>query len=565
MSAPFVPSPLQQAVFDDAAHGVGHTIVVARAGSGKTTTIMESLRFIPRGLSIGLFAFNRSIAQELQRRVPRGVDAKTLHAHGYKACARAFQLGDDAVRKHKVSELVCPRLFGPPVARHPVRGYYREIEEAVTKAKDTLFPLDGVDERTGSVVDVLGAMDVLCDRFGVGTPPPDVLDPETCLRCQARAPETERCPSAGVPMPHAFPEVEYDADGNPLPPRSPRQAFLEACIAALRACRSEKRPRVIDYSDMCWLPVVHQLRVWQYDRVLVDETQDLSPCQIELLMCCVRRGGRITVIGDPAQALYGFRGADEHTIDVLEDRLNAKVLPLSVTYRCCRAVVDLARREVPDLIAAPGAPQGRVDAADTDQLVSRSRPGDMVVSRSNAPLFGLCWKLLLSGKRAAVKGRDIGDGVCRFIERFDVATVLELVAAATAWRDAEVERLEALNRDLAPVVDRFECVVALTEGETLVLDVLAKARRLFISDKAVEDGDVDQAELIVLGTTHKLKGLEADRVWMLEDTYRPEKGGEEGRCWYVAVTRAKTQLFLTRRKDDELGRRRVKGRADAAA
>ena len=59
----------------------------------------------------------------------------------------------------------------------------------------------------------------------------------------------------------------------------------------------------------------------------------------------------------------------------------------------------------------------------------------------------------------------------------------------------------------------------------------------------------DESTVITLGTTHKLKGLEADRVWMLADTYRRNMGGEEANCWYVAVTRAKNHLFLVHKPE----------------
>jgi superfamily I DNA/RNA helicase len=57
--------------------------------------------------------------------------------------------------------------------------------------------------------------------------------------------------------------------------------------------------------------------------------------------------------------------------------------------------------------------------------------------------------------------------------------------------------------------------------------------------------DKDEVGVVTLGTTHKLKGLEADRVWMLADTYRSKgEGDEEDNCWYVAVTRAKSWLVM---------------------
>lgn len=50
--------------------------------------------------------------------------------------------------------------------------------------------------------------------------------------------------------------------------------------------------------------------------------------------------------------------------------------------------------------------------------------------------------------------------------------------------------------------------------------------------------------MIVLGTTHKLKGLERNRAFALGWTYRAGRNVEEANLWYVAVTRAKTFLGI---------------------
>src|ERR1700690_3946522 len=81
-------SPQQKAVFENVANGTGHTVVLARAGSGKTTTIVEAFNHVPEGASVLMIAFNKSIATELQSRAPAGVEVSTLHSFGLKAIMR---------------------------------------------------------------------------------------------------------------------------------------------------------------------------------------------------------------------------------------------------------------------------------------------------------------------------------------------------------------------------------------------------------------------------------------------------------------------------------------------
>lgn len=83
-------STYQEAVFDAVKNGSGHLVVRARAGSGKTTTILESLRRMRPGQRVLLCAFNAAIAKELESRAPRGVTVRTLHALGFGALMGAW-------------------------------------------------------------------------------------------------------------------------------------------------------------------------------------------------------------------------------------------------------------------------------------------------------------------------------------------------------------------------------------------------------------------------------------------------------------------------------------------
>ena len=569
-----VPSVFQLAIYADVMHGRGNTVVCARAGSGKTTTIMGALAKVAPGLTIGLFAFNTDIARELASRAPPGVEVKTLHAHGFSACKRAFKLGKDALVEDK-SKILCVEMFGAAIKDHPVRGYYYAIGQLVTKAKDTLvargdletldelvdrFGIECPDSMTGFERFIQAAMDL---RHQIASTTSKVTNKATARKYLLEhfgepvegdavrghyggllvlAFKAFEANASGFDAFAALSEKHLDEDGirAPAANETDREKFLKAAMAILE--RSAEVTHIVDFADMCWLPVVRQLRVWAYDRVFVDETQDLSPSQIELLLMCVKPRGRICVIGDDRQAIYAFRGADVNTIPNLIKRLRARVLPLSVTYRCALAIVKLAQTEVADFQAAENAVEGEVVSVTSETMMVSAQPGDMIISRANAPLMACCLKFLKAGKRAAIKGKDVGEGIIRLIEKSETVTVPSLVKWVEEWKTHEVARLLELERPTDEVTDRYECVLALTEGVKTVAEVIDRARTLFIGDK--ENGVHDR---ITLGTTHKLKGLESDRVWMLEDTYRRQMGGEEANCWYVACTRAKRSLFMVKK------------------
>lgn len=462
-------SVYQEAVFANVREGTGHTVVLARAGSGKTTTIVEAMRHVPSGCSVLMVAFNKAIATELQSRAPAGVTVSTLHSYGYAAIRSAF--GNVRLNDRKVETLVKARLG----EETETREYRQAVIKAVGLAKGTL-----AEEKAD-----IGNM---IDSFG----------------------------------------LEVD-DGE-------REGFCTDVIAILDACKLNTKE--IDFDDMVWFPVVFGLRVRRYDRVFVDETQDLNLCQIELALAACAEGGRICAVGDDRQAIYGFRGADARAVPRVINSLSATVLPLSVTYRCARAIVEVAREIVPDLEAAPNATEGEVLDCNTNEMKRDAKPGDFVLSRSNAPLIATCLAFLKAGKPATVAGRDIGAGLRALIEKSKARSVPALAAWLERWVDREIARVTKRNpdADTSAITDKAECIHALSEGAASVGEIVARIESLF--------SDRDPSEMILCATTHKAKGLERERVWMLADTYKAGRSVEEANLYYVAVTRAKRTLCM---------------------
>jgi len=316
-----------------------------------------------------------------------------------------------------------------------------------------------------------------------------------------------------------------------------RDSFIANVLQLLKQCTDPGKDGCIDYDDMIWLPVVRNLPQRQYDRVFIDETQDLCTAQIELTLRAVKPGGRIVAVGDPKQGIYRFRGADDRAFENVVAKLDAKVLPLSVCYRCCKSVVRVAQEIVPEIEAAPDAIEGEVRSVEYKQMKKDVQPGDFVLSRTNAPLVSLCLALLAEGRSAMIQGRDVGQQLASLVKKQKAASVEVLRDSIEEWGKKECARLAAKKRDVQPVEDKVACILAISEGAASVQDVLDRIAALF--------ADTGTEARIVLSSTHKAKGLERDRVWLLEDTYRRRPGVEEANIFYVAVTRArKTLVFV---------------------
>jgi DNA helicase-2/ATP-dependent DNA helicase PcrA len=84
------PTPQQREVWRVLAQEQCHVIVEALAGSGKTTTIVEGAKKLPRGQTVAFVAFNRGIADELATKLPKTVVSSTLNSLGNKAVYRAY-------------------------------------------------------------------------------------------------------------------------------------------------------------------------------------------------------------------------------------------------------------------------------------------------------------------------------------------------------------------------------------------------------------------------------------------------------------------------------------------
>lgn len=464
-------STYQEAVFRDITYGRRHTVVKARAGSGKTSTIAEGVKRIPVGARTLMVAFNKVIERELSARVGSRAEVRTLHAFGFRSLCRAF--GNVSQEPDKVRIILRELGYAMPREEWPA---FRSV---VSMAKATMAE---------TPVDVLRIID----------------------------------------------ERDLDVPDDRAP------GFAELVVRVLDECAA--RPRLVDFDDMVWLPLRLGLRLRGFDRVIIDETQDLNRAQLELALRACRDDGRVLAVGDDRQAIYAWRGADPDAIPNMIARMSASVLPLSVCYRCPRAVIEEAQRFVPDIEAAPGAREGVVEETTEAKLWRHARPGDMVLSRTNEPLLELFLQWLSEGRPAAIAGRDIGAGIAALIDKSNATTVDSLLDWLRDWGQQESARLLERGRDTSAAADRMACVRVACAGASTVAEVRQRIDRMFSDDGGKEK--------ILLSSTHRAKGLEARRVWMLADTFRsftrPGGSVEEDNLAYVAITRAREELRFVR-------------------
>lgn len=75
----------------------------------------------------------------------------------------------------------------------------------------------------------------------------------------------------------------------------------------------------VDFDDMLYIAVRDGLTLPKFDFVFVDEAQDTNAIQRAIIRKIMKPAGRLIAVGDPAQAIYGFRGADSNSLQLIAD------------------------------------------------------------------------------------------------------------------------------------------------------------------------------------------------------------------------------------------------------
>jgi superfamily I DNA/RNA helicase len=315
--------------------------------------------------------------------------------------------------------------------------------------------------------------------------------------------------------------------------------------------------RLISYEDMLWLPYLWNLQPKQYEWVFVDEAQDLSAAQLNLILKCKRPKGRMLFIGDDNQACYGFAGADCYSFQRIRDTLRGAEFPLSVCYRCGTKILELARELVPHIEPRPDALEGKVESIFEDQLPKVVKRGDLVICRLVAPLITWCIELIKKQIPARVKGRDVGKSLTAIVRRvaeFEGFTFAQFPNFLSLYQGHRIQKLKE---------------TPYSEGQIALLNdkidgILNCYKRFNCSNieefcEAIEALFSDQYQAVMLSTVHSAKGLEEERVFILYPEYLPMKW-ENQQPWeyqqernlkYIAITRSKSALFFVHKSNED--------------
>jgi superfamily I DNA/RNA helicase len=325
--------------------------------------------------------------------------------------------------------------------------------------------------------------------------------------------------------------------------------IIQGAMRALQLSNDDVKQ--IDFDDMIYMPLIKRLRT-KFGRmhVFLDEAQDLSRTRQVLARKFVASRGRMYIVGDDRQAIYGFSGADADALHNLIKELDCETFPLNITWRCPVSVVNLAKSIVPDFTSAPEAPEGAVSVVQLkgkDPLPS-FLPTDVIMCRNNKPLVSLALTLLKNRVPCKMEGRGIGQSLVALCKRWKIKNIAPFITKLEDYREREIGKAKAKRREnkIEEINDKVDALktIALqvqSEGNTLLIAVIDFINSLFADDVA---------NVLTLCSYHRSKGREWQNVYLLNHySYSPSKGArlpwqvvQEQNLAYVAFTRAQSTL-----------------------
>ncbi|MGL5942928.1 MAG: UvrD-helicase domain-containing protein [Waterburya sp.] len=320
---------------------------------------------------------------------------------------------------------------------------------------------------------------------------------------------------------------------------------------------------VIDHTDMLWLPIHWQINrspgFKHFQRVMVDEAQDMSKLQLEFVLSLTTIQGKMLFVGDPAQSINGFCGADTDSFANIKQRLKAEEFILPICYRCPVSHIELINQLYPEIPIKQreNAPPGRIEVIAESALwqpesEARVRPKDLIIARCTSTLVDLNLKLITRGIACNLVGSTLKQTLLELLE--DIASqpdfcYQEFLRCSQAYLEFKRSLYEANDNGsilLMQLQDKIKALKAIYQHfaqcqslEELVVNI----ERLFGS----EDN-----EAVLLSTIHRAKGMEAARVFIAEplslpliwDNQKPWQEQQEHNLLYVALSRSTQDLFL---------------------
>lgn len=470
----------------------GKLKINAAAGSGKTSTlVMVAQENIVPSLYL---AFNKNMAEEAKQRFPSHVEVRTTHSLAYSQTGKMIS--------HKL--------------RRPLGGYKN----------------------------VCGTGSEIAKHFKMA---PFVVTPERSISATAM----------GYAVKSTLNRFEYSADREIM---SKHVSFVEAekVIKMFEFNKKNYTDRVLKVAKKLWelridpgndILATHDtyLKLFQltnpdlscFNIIYLDEAQDSNACVLDIIL---RQDGKVILVGDTYQSIYGWRGS----VNAME-QVNWEERELTKSFRFGQKVADIANKILLDTSGSVFMDIKGFENLDTTISTLNSNEKYTWIFRTNAEMLAAGVDLIVEGKKINIQA-DISDYI----------SLVESVIALQNENKKGIKHIDVVPFDnWKELGDEVEVTSSVELKRVYKQVVEGKAYRVL---NVLKKYTPDKNANITLSTAHKMKGLEADNVVLASDfkgiEYSTEgkflgfENKQEQNLLYVAATRAKNNLVINHQIED---------------
>lgn len=594
----FELSTYQKNILDYIEREKGNLLVDAKAGSGKTSTLLLIADSIIKQNKKCLFlAFNKSIVDELQTKITdSNCQIKTIHALGlsfirsflYKKWGKDYKL---EISNDKVRILV--------------KKYFEELAIEDFRQANQDMDEEGLKDLTNSVISEICQLVNFSRFYNINY--------------------HNKLAVISLMFNHCRELKNYEEIG--------MQSFTEIVYKTIDEIKNMfENPEIIDgvpvyyidFTDMIYFPAYYTMSVpfnikEFLDYILIDESQDLSNLQQHFLKLLNTGKTRYIFVGDEKQAIYGFAGADTKSIQTIKRNFELKELPLNICYRCPKKVIQLAKTIVPSIEWNKNRlDEGNVQFVGNDSYIKMLKPGDVILGRKNKDLIKLYKHLVLDKKfPVKFKNKDLVNTLMKqlvslikeYIRRYNRCENIDVklhmflaendIPEKAKLRTPQQQELviSTIKKLINEEINLNKQIVKSNHSVDYLVKCMKEYRekggyKFAVEDELVEFYDIilsfidqfkETTPLIgvktfidylnnflsgnltenvpIISTIHMMKGGEADNIFILDYPMFPysfkgqneDDQRQESNLQYVAITRAKKNLYLCLLNDNGLG------------
>ena len=323
----------------------------------------------------------------------------------------------------------------------------------------------------------------------------------------------------------------------------------------------------IDFDDMIYLPLVYDVIVDPFDWIYIDEAQDNTTSQLQLIEKFVGDKTRILMCGDKKQIIYGFRHSNIRTMEDFIDKHNCIEFELPITYRCPKSHIPLVKSYVPNIEAFKDNEIGIVVECFDFELPKIIDKEAFILARTNKQVIKAILNLIANNVKATYYGKDYGKLLLNIIDRYvlknisyqrfitklrqdkeefgeEIKEINTKLKKITSDNDITIEEINSMKQTRGRVSNEIDIIETIYE----IGFRLSTFQELI---KTINDVFLDNINGVVGSTIHKVKGMEFDNVYViqeklpyLKETMTPEEKEQEYNLHYVAHTRSKHKIVL---------------------